>query len=300
MIAFAMEKLKEIFFDFLDNLEEKEYLCELKNFGFKGEVLPDYQNKFIQQYYLLKYFPAYLTEYYFLYNEIIKRNFIKENYNILSIGCGCGIDFWGMKLANEKSNKNLNIKYTGVDIINWSYWENYDYNAKVITKDILSFDLNDNNYNIIIFPKSIGEFNDEEFSKLKDSFRNSNFLSDKLTIVLSLRKARNTRDARRGIEIFNIIQNELGYIAKDPLKECYSFEKKRNGFAYRIEDILPEFGYPSSLSDFLSDYYLDFLEDNPCPFKKFCEENVFSRKPVKTMSQVCFNIVNFERRQHDC
>ena len=87
MIVFAMEKLKEIFFDFLDNLEEKEYLCELKNFGFKGEVLPDYQNQFIQQYYLLKYFPAYLTEYYFLYNEIIKKNFLKDNYNILSIGC---------------------------------------------------------------------------------------------------------------------------------------------------------------------------------------------------------------------
>lgn len=296
MILFAIEKLKEVFFDFLDNLEKKEYLCELKNFGFKGEVLPDYNNKFIQQYYLLKYFPAYLTEYYYFYSEIIRKEFIEDNYNILSIGCGCGIDFWAMKLAKEKSNKDLNIKYTGVDIVNWSYFDNYGYDAKVTNKNILDFDLKENDYNIIIFPKSIGEFNDDDFEKLKDLFRKGSFKSKKLIIILSLRKTRNIRDTRRGFELFTILKNNFGYETENDIEECYYFNKKKNGLEYRIEDILPEFGYPSSLSDFLGEYYLDFLEDNPCPFKKFCIDNVFSRKPLKTMSQVCFSVVNFERR----
>ena len=34
-------------------------------------------------------------------------------------------------------------------------------------------------------------------------------------------KRKYARDARRGIEIFNIIQNELGYKTNDSFKECY-------------------------------------------------------------------------------
>jgi hypothetical protein len=60
---------------------------------------------------------AYFTEYYEIYNHIINMNFLKTGFNIISIGCGCGIDFWELRFEKQQLNSNINIRYTGLDTV---------------------------------------------------------------------------------------------------------------------------------------------------------------------------------------
>lgn len=62
MTSFIKNYLTPIYSDFLKS-ESFMNLCDLKNFYFNRTVVPDYTNPLIQQYYLLKFAPAYMWEY---------------------------------------------------------------------------------------------------------------------------------------------------------------------------------------------------------------------------------------------
>ena len=60
-------------------------LCLLKDVTYLGGNIPDYSSIAVQQLYLLKYFPAYLIEYYDIYRDVLTDKFIKLPLNILSL-----------------------------------------------------------------------------------------------------------------------------------------------------------------------------------------------------------------------
>lgn len=300
MRKFIEDKMHKIMKDFKKYINNKDKYCKLKDFRFDNGHTANYSKKHIQQYYLLKYLPAYFTEYYYMYDDIMNYNFIKDDYNILSIGCGCGIDYWACNF-NQKNNQNFDgeIRYTGLDIIDWNYWDDMGKgDVYYLGEDINNMDeLDEEEYNIIIFPKSIGELDNDTFNKLKEAIINTSFKCDRLIIASSLRCAKMDYDKRRTNEIIKIFREEHHYSNLDSDAEYTYFEKKDNGYDYRISDVLPEAEYPDEIKDYLTSFYKKcqgYIDND----KKFCEKqcnDVFTRRPTTTMSQVRYKITRLQR-----
>jgi hypothetical protein len=165
---FISRKINYIFKDFKKNLEEIGTFCELKDLRFDSNHTPDYDKIIIQRLYLLRYFPAYLVEYYLMFQDMFKKKFLGKDLNIISIGAGCGIDYWGCKFASDELVEKINIRYTGMDIIDWKYWDSLgNEECYFLERDINQMDaLDEEEYNVIVFPKSIGELSNETFTNL--------------------------------------------------------------------------------------------------------------------------------------
>ena len=71
MQRFIERKIREVFTDFQQEAERAEGLCACKNLTYEGGNSPDYDNPLVQQNYMLRFFPAYLTEYYLMYKKLI-------------------------------------------------------------------------------------------------------------------------------------------------------------------------------------------------------------------------------------
>lgn len=178
----------------------------IKNFRFDGGNIPDYSELIIQEYYLLRYLPAYTTEYYLIYSELLEKNFL-NNINVISLGAGCGMDSRGLNFAIQDSNYKLPVAYTGLDKVEWEYWDNLNIdNYNLFSRDLSAIDkFIGKDYNVIMFPKSIGEFNNFTFNNLKNIIINTEFRSDKLVLISPVRKKRNNID----IDRLEIITNTL-------------------------------------------------------------------------------------------
>lgn len=299
MEEFVNSVMGEISEDFKISLEEEGNYCVLKSFRFNDDNIPDYSKKIIQQYYLLRYFPAYLAEYYEIYSDVIRTNFLGNEFNILSIGCGSAIDLYGVHYAVEDSNYDIEIKYTGLDIIEWDYWYECHEEAYFIHDDIGNlYEFNEDMYNIIIFPKSIGEFSESDFEKLKECIRNSRFINDRIVFIASLRNTRIDLDMGRAEEVINIIADK-GYEILDDINTYTHFNQKDNGWNYYINEIVPNLKYPEEIKEFMIKFYKGcqgYIENNGECCERKCEE-VFTRKPITTMSQVAYEIIRLEKKR---
>lgn len=298
MREFMEEKMDLIFEHFKESLGLEERYCNLKNFRFDSKNIPDYNNYLIQQYYLLKYLPGYLVEYYCIYSTIIKEKFICEDYNILSIGCGCGVDLWGCDFAMEDSEEDYRIRYTGLDVVEWAYRDECGNEAYFLQQNINEMkSLDEGDYNVIIFPKSIGEFSTEDFNKLKISIRDTEFSSDRLILATSLRKKRIDDDLDRVAEIAKILRDSKGYSILDNMNSYIYYRNKDNGYPYRINDIINNYLYPEYIKEYLINFYMNcqgYIDDSVNCCKDTCEP-VFTRLPITTMSQVAFSIIRLEK-----
>ncbi|HFC9205402.1 hypothetical protein [Clostridium perfringens] len=299
MQNFINEKMNKIYADFNKNLDVEKQYCILKRFRFDGNNIPDYNNEIMQQYYLLKYLPAYYAEYYWIYSKIIELKFLNDDFNILSIGCGAGIDLWSIHYAAKSKKLNKKIRYTGYDVINWKYWDDCDEEVYFFHQDISKLlDFNKDKYNIIIFPKSIGEFNLSCFKNLKNCIKRTDFDSEKIIFILSMRNTRAGDDMNRVREIISIMNNK-GYKILDDMNKYTVFNKKNNGHPYRINDIIPNLKYPSDILNSMINFYKDcqgYIDNN----NKCCEESckeLFTRNPITTMSQVSYKIIKLERME---
>ena len=93
-----------VFKDFLKEINRRECLCSLKEFRYDQMNIPNYEDIFIRQLYLLRYFPAYVVEYYRMYRYLFNNYQVKPDYRILSIGTGCALDYYGLELALKEQN----------------------------------------------------------------------------------------------------------------------------------------------------------------------------------------------------
>lgn len=134
--------------------------CENLGFNFSGSGF-NYNNSIGQKFYLLKYFPAYLCDYYKQYLMAIGRC-PAGDINVLSVGCGAGIDFLGLKLALQNEHYVEKYKlalYIGVDPVDW---DDRPSDIKFVNNCISSLTESEISYaDIIIFPKSIMDIPDE-------------------------------------------------------------------------------------------------------------------------------------------
>lgn len=243
MRDFINDKITQIHNDFLEEIGCFETCCILKELRFNGGNIPDYNLAYMQQLYLLRYFPAYLIEYYDIYKTIISLSFI-DRYNVLSIGSGCGIDYYALYFALNQ-NHDL-ICYTGIDICDWNYRDSLGndefYFENIDINNWAEFDWD--GYNVIIFPKSIGEFSNDTFNALLKVIKKSQFKSNKLILVSSLRSSRVDDDTDRLTRIINVFENHHDYNCIDD-KETHTRYKQN----VSLNTYFPQFHYPNDIRE---------------------------------------------------
>ncbi|PQJ84519.1 hypothetical protein [Aliivibrio sifiae] len=152
-----LKGLENGFFDLLKGASLTYQTCSISNMAQPcGFTSSQYSNAIFQKAYLLKYVHAYGLDYKNLYKKLENLSPTLNQggaLNILSIGCGGGID-----LAAAKSVfNNANVIYVGVDAI---YWDDrvginepgasyHNYGIDNIDDSVIS------SADIVIFPRSI-------------------------------------------------------------------------------------------------------------------------------------------------
>jgi len=295
MKEFIVNMMERIFIDFYDEVGEMDSLCCLKGFRYDGNNLPEYSDENIRRLYLLRYLPAYLVEYFLIYKKILKSNHIKKAFNIISIGSGCGLDYYGAHFAVKFFGLDKkHIRYTGLDAIDWEYKKKLR-NNKIyfVNEDINEWEeLDEDGYNIIIFSKSIGEFDIKTFSNIKNIFKFTSFSEDRICLVCSLREQRKSFDIDRFEEITKIMKDEHAFKTEDDPRIFYYYKDRQ-----WLGHLCGDFNYPDHIKDFITSL------SQKCPnFKKngnkSCEpdcSDILDRYPILTDSYINYQFVRLTR-----
>jgi hypothetical protein len=150
--------------DILDGLikSTKEYISLLPDLKRLNDVFSNhckgifvYSDVFEQRLYLLRYFYAY----YYEYRKIMERICnLSAEINVVSIGCGGGVD--ALALKNVSNDKNKRSSYIGIDIEEWEkgmilYEDDHTKLHNVIIKEDTENYLKD--ATVLFFPKSLSD-----------------------------------------------------------------------------------------------------------------------------------------------
>ena len=294
MRNFIETRMYDIFDDFRESLACYNCYCELKNLRFNSNNIPDYSKPILQQFYLLRYFPAYLVEYYDIYNTIRDEKFISTPYDVLSIGAGCGLDYFGLNYALQGEGLSVSdyVYYTGIDQIDWGYRDTLDNtDCHFINRDINELSCLDADYNIIIFPKSIGEFTKAGFTRLEKIFRVSDFRTDRLVLISSLRELNANTDVNRLTSIATILEEIHGFKCLDD-KKAYTHYRENAGLRTYFSDFI----YPDEILSYIKS--LSFR----CPVRMgnggvSCENEclAMNRSPILRTSHIKYQILKLQR-----
>ena len=293
MMQFIRNKMNAIYSDFSIEIAKRDTLCDLKNVTFEGQNIPNYANPTHQQFYLLKYFPAYLVEYYKIYSQIIEQKFLEIPWNVLSIGFGCGIDYYGLYFAvkGKRLNFNNSVIYSGVDIIDWNYKDTLgNKHTRFLVQDISDWHHLDSKYNVIIFPKSIGEFSHTTFGRLEKILKESSFDNKKICLINSLREQRINFDIERFRRLSEILTKVHGYSAMDDVGQVQDFGSKG------IRSICYDFVYPDGIKDFVTALLHQcqgYAKNQETPHRKDCK--CLNRSPILKTDHIRYQVVKFQK-----
>ena len=279
--------LNNVFDDFSEYVSGSESLCKLKELTFEAGNTPDYNSKYIQQLYLLRYTFAYAFEYKKMYTEILERLGGKK-IEVTSLGCGPMTDYWSLCQAN----KDHSFEYIGIDVLNWEYkFESIKSNPySFIQNNMVEYirELDALHSDIYFFPKSISEIRDNDLTNLCDCFQTKRITKDKIFIGVSLRSDKTSY--------------EMDSKKLDSIQQAI----KKNGFNRIFKTEYPEdvkkaiiscdssFVYPDEAKNLLADLFekCNSYEEDKCG--KDCQEHLV-RHPVLTTNNIRYRILEFER-----
>jgi hypothetical protein len=292
MKTFIDKFMSTVFNDFREKVNN-EVLCDLKEFSFKSGRLPDYTQEKYQQIYLLRYFPAFLTEYKYLYKKIVNDTHL-ESINVLSIGCGSFIDFYGLIFAIKSysvSSPDILVKYNGIDVIDWKYKDDFNYQkVSFVCDSIENFRLNNpDDTNVLIFPKSLSELSDSMLDSFITNVSSTEFISERIYVISSIMNKGFTADETKCKKIINAFQ-DIGYLCKnyEPPQEI----KDKKALLYLDHD----FYYPDEVKEYLttlSSKCIKYIKNNEnC--QTDCKE--LDRWPILKTDNMSFQVNLLERQ----
>lgn len=152
-------------------------LCEYLS-DFTGEPGVNYDGKLFQRWYVWRYYIAYIYEYAHMYLDVLKdlEDEAPSSLNILSVGCGMGVDYRGLRYARQELawpvKARLGVDYMGVDLAPWDeslLVSGYKFDQFEIrtSTDIVEY-LGSapavtrlHSLDAVVFPKSLGDLPDE-------------------------------------------------------------------------------------------------------------------------------------------
>lgn len=198
--------LDYILAEFKGYLRSDPQLCHLKDVHYDAGKVPDYSDLHVQQLYLLRYAYAYAFEYKCMYKHLPRYMFDQPSLSIMSIGCGNMIDYWAIA---QLVDPQVTLQYRGFDSVNW-------FNKFVAREqDQVLFTLGDAitaiedmaviPADVIVFPKSISEFDHEAIDRICQCVREKMILKDKVCVLVSLRADQGSvqRDMEKTCKIYN-------------------------------------------------------------------------------------------------
>lgn len=165
---FLSDFLRRVYADF-----ERSEWCDTNSFQFNSGTYPLAVN---QQRYLLKYFAAYFCEYYFAYTDLFGRVALPRArpLNVLSVGCGCGTDFYALQRLIADQDSDLRVSYTGVDVVHWGYQPNtagfqFIQTSLADLPDPIVHDID-----VVVFPKSLTELPTSDLARFGNQLATHN------------------------------------------------------------------------------------------------------------------------------
>jgi hypothetical protein len=224
-----------------DTKSANKCFCTLKDANFESNKF-DYNDEWHRLLYLLRYFPAYLCEYKYIYSLIARGLGVSTDFRVISIGCGCMVDYYGLVLYRNKNTSN--ITYYGVDVIDWGYkdtWGNVNcfFSLQSISQTPNAI-LED--CNIFMFPKSLSDIPDAEFDIFIQNISNCNLNKQEVIIASSCMDRGFAHDERRYRKIYE------AFVAKGYVCDNYSTTRElgawEKGSLTRID---PQFKYPDDI-----------------------------------------------------
>lgn len=295
-----------IYDDLISHLEKIPSIKCLRNLRFGLDKPPDYNSLLIQRIYLLRYLYAYICEYYKAYNamyELTGGEFGTQYINVLSVGCGAKLDYIALRrLLNEKQGKNVQaISYTGVDKVQWysPFKQIRNDRIRIETQNFRTW-LYENYYkfshsDIIIFPKSIGEFEENDFFDVCNKLRNDVWKITKKRVVIigSFQQRKDKRDIARFDRIVARIRETGGFIEKNSRVHCGS-ESDFVKLEQVIDDSIP---YPERVIEGLQNLYQscnEYKKTGRCCDDR-CESVKVFRNPITTTKYFDYKVVILEK-----
>jgi hypothetical protein len=289
-------KLEEVFADFQHQAEQEQGLCACKDLTYEDGRTPDYTDLLLQQHYMLRYFPAYLVEYFLMYQNLLNQAFLPNILKVLSIGCGCGVDLWGLNLAirDHGADPAARINYTGIDLAPWAYQDDLGLpHVRFLNQDITDWDrLDATDYNVFVFPKCIGEFPTQVFNSICDMFQNTTFDRPRVCGLCSLMDMGHAADAARFTRIANIMQSTHAFRLLDEPNTYWHVPNPDRG----LNTVCGDFDYPQEILDRVRVLLRECptFQENREPCEDDCAA-ALNKWPILRAIYVNYKLLRFQR-----
>lgn len=263
-------------------------LCELKTLRYDQCSNPDYSKPPIQHLYLLRYFPAYLCEYRYLYEKVVSDARWNQ-LSVLSVGCGCCVDYYGAYFAVQ--GNTMRLTYLGIDPIKWCGVDSLgNANFRVICGNAGSVVLPAQlGVNVMFFPKSLSEFGDSDFSRFLEMLGGINLTSPHICLVSSIMDKGFGYDQARYKRIADVLVDK-GYVCDNysPAQEM----KEKAG----LRKLYGNFVYPDEVKTAIANLSACCVsrQQNGRCCKEDCATSL-DKQPILTSTYMSFQLNRFAR-----
>ena len=279
MQTFINKFLENAFAKFKHYQSRNSRLCKLKDLDFQAGHSPCYSDEWVQSLYLMRYFYAYFTEYYCLYQDTL--SWIEAEPKILSIGCGCGVDGAALYFASLSKK----FQYIGYDCVNWELNVKNFLPSPTSAIDIRSNDITTTCFppsNVLMFPKSLSDIDEIVFAKFVNNL-SADFFEKKIIILSSIMAEGIGYDVERMRVIVSKMES-LGYKLTKGNIEPIVFQNPQACCTY-INSTFPE-----EIKDFIGN-----LKDQCEANNDDCSRCNISRHPKLTTHSARFQQLVLER-----
>lgn len=190
------------------------------------------------------------------------------------------------------------VDYTGVDSIRWDdipvpFQGTLN---RMVYDDILNLEsLDRQDYNIIVFPKSIGELGPQVIESLRQCFAATHFQKNRIAVICSMRIGNWQSDFSKFRNLAAVFEHNHDYQLDDG-----AFSALSNDGVVQLEcelrEIYPQFCYPPQIQQDLVELYLRCPHIRACTsqLNDDCRQNI-SRYPNSRNARIVYAVVPFER-----
>ena len=266
----------------MDFKDQVHNWCDLKHFQFSNGYYREYADKhysklYMEQYYLLKFFPFYFEEAKMAYGRLMWM-FDVPVLRVLSVGVGSGVDYMALREILKSKSTDTMLEYIGVDLIDWKYRNN---DIDFIQCDISDLDKRYfEGVNLVVFPKSLIELDRARLEYIAQM--TAKYGADEVCFLNTYVK----RGANvNGIDEFGVIDDILhqsGFVLKEGNSSDYYTVKNEN---LRINYPIPYNSWKNPLENFCH---------HNCGAEEAGRCNI-AQYPMLKKTNMAFNVLKYAR-----